>query len=95
MKNKKKIRTCGNCVHCTKIPFDHVIISRYVCNSKDSIYLYLGPTKPSYRIECEHHEFKKNHVMPVSESTQRVITNTYGEQVDNKLLTFLEEKENE
>lgn len=44
MKNKKKVRTCGNCVHLVKN--DTIITSCY--------------RKPSTPTDCPYHKFKNN-----------------------------------
>lgn len=94
MKNKKKIRTCGNCINCVKVNPTRICYSTYKCCPFNDIY-FLGRTKPSYMVECKYHEFKNENYenKPMSESTKNIIDALYGTEVDNKLLTFLENNE--
>lgn len=46
-------------------------------------------------VECKYYEFKNENYenKPMSESTKNIIDALYGTEVDNKLLTFLENNE--
>lgn len=90
MKNKKKIRTCGNCINCVKVNPTRICYSTYKCNCPFNDIYFLGRTKPSYMVECKYHEFKNENYenKPMSESTKNIIDALYGTEVDNKLLTF-------
>lgn len=95
MKNKKKIRTCGNCINCVKVNPTRICHSTYKCNCPFNDIYFLGRTKPSYMVECKYHKFKNENYenKPMSESTKNIIDALYGTEVDNKLLTFLENNE--
>ena len=60
MKNKKKIRTCGNCINCVKVNPTCICYSTYKCNCPFNDTYFLGRTKPSYMVECKYDEFKND-----------------------------------
>lgn len=95
MKNKQKVRTCGNCINCVKVNPTRMCYSTYKCDCPFNDTYFLGRTKPSYLVECKYHEFKNENYenKPMSESTKNIIDGLYGTEVDNKLLTFLENNE--
>lgn len=53
MKNKKKIRTCGNCINCVKVNPTRMCYSTYKCDCPFNDTYFLGRTKPSYLVECK------------------------------------------
>lgn len=53
MKNKKKIRTCGNCINCVKVNPTRICYSTYKCDCPFNDIYFLGRTKPSYMVECK------------------------------------------
>lgn len=95
MKNKKKVRTCGNCINCVKVNSTCISYSNYKCNCPFNDTYFLGRTKPSYMVECKYHEFKNDNYenKPISKSTKNIIDLFYGTKIDNKLLTFLKDNE--
>jgi hypothetical protein len=94
MKNKKKVRTCGNCIHLVKRE-KGCFYKHYTCLERSSDTIITSCyRKPSTPTDCHYHKFKnENHeTEPINESTKQIIDSLYGKEIDNKLLTFLEEK---
>lgn len=90
--SNNKIRTCGNCIHLSKKRYIYNNHKSYVCNHEDCQFIsYYRPSRP---IDCKYHKFKSENyeTEPISESTKQIIDSLYGKEIDNKLLTFLEEK---
>lgn len=44
MKNKKKIRTCGNCINCVKVNPTNMCYSTYKCDCPFNDTYFLGRT---------------------------------------------------
>lgn len=60
MKNKQKVRTCGNCINCVKVNPTCTSYSTYKCDCPFNDTYFLGRTKLSYMVECKYHEFKND-----------------------------------
>lgn len=94
MKNKKKVRTCGNCVFLVKKGRkNYCYYKSYRCINRDIDYICSGWRRPSSPTDCPYHKFKNsNHEdVSVSEFTKRTIDAVYGnKEQENKLLNFLE-----
>lgn len=93
--NKNKIRTCGNCIHLDKKRYIYNNHKSYICNCKDcEDCRFISYYKPSRPTNCKYHKFRnENHeTKHISKSTKQIIDFLYGEEIDNKLLTFLEKK---
>lgn len=60
MKNKKKVRTCGNCVHLVKRE-KGCFYKHYTCleRSNDTIITSCY-RRPSIPTDCPYHKFKNN-----------------------------------
>lgn len=95
-KNKNKVRTCGNCAHFIKIKPNDGLYKYYRCVHE--IKRYSTYIRPSIQTDCKYHKFRNDsyNETKLTEIETYIIDNFYGkEEVDNKLLTFLEQKENE
>lgn len=62
MKNKKKVRTCGNCVYLIKKGRKnyYYYYRVYRCINKDSDYIGSAWKRPSSPTDCPYHKFKNN-----------------------------------
>lgn len=59
MKNKKKVRTCGNCAYLSSRKKITLYSNKvYVCDNEKMSYIsYYKPSSPT---DCPYHKFKNN-----------------------------------